>query len=72
MERTELENNESEPRVAIVTGAAKRIGAGITRTLHQSGYNMLVHYRSDKSVATDLINELNDIALILPSAYTLI
>ena len=61
MERTELENNESEPRVAIVTGAAKRIGAGITRTLHQSGYNMLVHYRSDKSVATDLINELNDI-----------
>ena len=54
-------SDPTDPKVAIVTGAAKRIGECISRCLHDCGYNVLVHYRSDKSVATGLINELNGI-----------
>ncbi len=48
-----------EVKAALITGAAKRIGECITRALHQSGYNVLVHYRSDQNQAMDLINDLN-------------
>jgi len=51
----------AEPAVAIVTGAAKRIGESICRVLHRSGYNVLVHYRADQSLALALINDLNNI-----------
>ena len=32
-------------KVALVTGAARRIGAAISRCLHADGANIIVHYR---------------------------
>ena len=45
--------------VALITGAARRIGAEIARTLHASGYNIIVHYRSSNTAANELVRELN-------------
>lgn len=46
-------------KTALITGGARRIGAVIARTLHQSGFNIVVHYRSSSDEANKLINELN-------------
>ena len=43
----------------LITGAAKRIGACIARTLHESGANIAVHYRGSEAPATELADELN-------------
>lgn len=45
--------------VALVTGAAQRIGATITRTLHAAGYNTVLHYRKSSGAAQALCAELN-------------
>ena len=49
----------SEARVALVTGAAQRIGAAIARELHAAGCNVLLHCRSSRSEADALAGELN-------------
>ncbi|MGV3590758.1 MAG: pteridine reductase [Gammaproteobacteria bacterium] len=49
----------SNPPVALVTGAANRIGATIARVLHRAGYSVIVHYRSSADAAHTLITELN-------------
>ncbi|WP_150047239.1 MULTISPECIES: pteridine reductase [Methylomonas] len=46
-------------KVALVTGAAKRIGAGCVRYLHQRGYYVVLHYRSSQDQARRLADELN-------------
>ncbi len=45
-------------RVALVTGAAQRIGAAIARELHRAGCRVLVHYRSSAAAAEQLVQEL--------------
>lgn len=45
--------------VALITGAAQRIGATIARTLHQRGYRVLLHYRNNVDAAQTLAAELN-------------
>ncbi len=44
---------------ALITGAAKRIGAACARLLHNQGCNVLLHYRSSKPEAELLCAELN-------------
>ncbi|GAA5083167.1 pteridine reductase [Lysobacter panacisoli] len=44
--------------VALVTGAARRIGATIARTLHGAGYDVALHYRSSDAEARALAGEL--------------
>lgn len=44
---------------ALVTGAAKRIGAAIARGLHEAGANVVIHYFSSASAANALVAELN-------------
>jgi pteridine reductase len=58
-----------QSKTVLITGAAKRIGAEISRMLHADGMNIVIHYRSSKDEAQALCNELNalraDSAIIL-------
>src|SRR5690554_2842684 len=45
--------------VALVTGAANRIGASIVRCLHAAGYRVLIHYRRSGEAALALSTTLN-------------
>jgi pteridine reductase len=46
-------------RTALVTGAARRVGATIARALHGAGASVLLHYRSSGDDAAQLAAELN-------------
>lgn len=48
-------------QVALVTGAAQRIGAEIARRLHAEGVDLLLHYRHSASAARTLVATLNGI-----------
>ena len=50
--------NESD-RVALVTGASRRIGAEIVRGLHAAGYRVLLHYHRSEDEARQLAGALN-------------
>ncbi|MDO8959382.1 MAG: pteridine reductase [Rhodocyclaceae bacterium] len=45
--------------VILVTGAARRVGAEIARTLHEAGANLVLHYRASATEAEALAAELN-------------
>ncbi len=45
-------------RVALITGAARRIGAAIARELHRAGYRLALHYRRSEEPVAELIAEL--------------
>ncbi len=47
-------------KVALVTGAAKRIGAEIARQLHSAGFNVIIHYNNSQASAQAIIDELNN------------
>lgn len=46
-------------KYALVTGAARRIGAAISELLHHNGVNVAIHYRGSKGEATELAAWLN-------------
>ncbi|MBW3568406.1 MAG: pteridine reductase [Proteobacteria bacterium] len=48
----------SEP-VALITGAARRIGATIAETLHSEGYRVVIHCRRSRNDADMLAMQLN-------------
>lgn len=48
-----------DEKVAIVTGAAKRGGACIAKTLHRAGFNVVLHYRRSQAEAVALCTALN-------------
>lgn len=45
--------------VALITGAAHRLGAQTARTLHERGWNLVIHYRSREEQANSLIAQMN-------------
>ena len=45
--------------VALVTGAARRIGAATARALHRRGLSVAVHYRTSREEAQALAHELD-------------
>ncbi len=47
--------------VALITGAARRIGATIARNLHFQNYNVIIHYHHSSSEAIALAKELNSL-----------
>ena len=49
----------SHEKSILVTGAAKRVGAVIARTLHAAGANVIVHCNRSRREADALVKELN-------------
>jgi pteridine reductase len=61
--------NPSLRQVVLITGAGKRVGAVIARTLHAAGYDLALHCRHSTAEADALASELSaqraDSALVL-------
>lgn len=53
--------NKTKPPVVLITGAARRIGAAITRTFHENNFDVALHYNSSANEANTLTQELNSI-----------
>ena len=53
------DTHSSTARVALVTGAARRVGADIATTLHRRGLNVMVHYHRSAHEANALADALN-------------
>jgi pteridine reductase len=51
-------SNPLTGKVALVTGAAHRIGAQTARTLHRAGLDLVLHYRSSVNQANALAEKL--------------
>ncbi|MBA4500935.1 pteridine reductase [Marinobacterium marinum] len=49
----------NQPPRALITGAARRIGASIARHLHRAGYDIILHYRHSSTEACALRDALN-------------
>jgi pteridine reductase len=47
-------------KTVLVTGAARRVGAAIVRSMHGAGANVIIHFRSSSEAAGALAHELND------------
>ena len=54
-----MTETSTSPPVALVTGAARRIGAEIVRGIHADGYRVVIHYYHSGSEASALAEELN-------------
>lgn len=50
---------QSEPKVALITGAARRIGERLARGLHARGYRVVVHYHRGAARAERISADLN-------------
>ena len=48
-----------EGKAVLITGAARRVGAAIARTLQAAGANVMIHYRNSEKEAQALAHELN-------------
>jgi pteridine reductase len=46
-------------KTVLITGAARRIGATIARTLHEAGANLVLHYRTSSEEASALAASLD-------------
>lgn len=51
------DTTDSRP-VALITGAARRVGATIARTLHAAGYDLALHHRQSHTEMAALVAEL--------------
>lgn len=56
---TKTSQEALDGKVALVTGAARRIGAAIAVTLHAAGARVVVHYRGSQTEADELVASLN-------------
>ena len=54
-------SNAKHGPVVLVTGAARRVGAEIARTLHAAGACVAIHYRASSAEAGALAAELNSL-----------
>lgn len=56
-----MHKNPLTGKVALITGAARRIGAEIAQTLHHAGMNVVLHYNASEEDAVKLSEQLNKI-----------
>lgn len=64
-----IQKQKIAQKVALVSGAAHRIGAEIAKTLHAAGYGVVLHYHHSETAALNLAKELNHIRV--DSAWTM-
>lgn len=57
---SKTESRTLDGKRALITGAGRRIGAAITRRLHEAGVSVAIHYRSSAVDAKELCRLLND------------
>ena len=50
-----------EQKIALITGAARRLGAAIATTLHAAGYGVVAHYRHSANDVKSLTDQLNTV-----------
>lgn len=50
----------AERPVALITGAARRVGAVIARRLHAAGYDLALHYRDSEGDMRKLVDSLQE------------
>ena len=60
-----------ENKVALVSGAARRIGAAIARRLHGEGVRVAIHYRGSATDAEALVSQLNGLRRNSAAAFQL-
>ena len=48
-------------KAVLITGAARRVGAAMARTLQAAGANVMIHYRKSETEARALVRELNSL-----------
>lgn len=53
-----MTSTTTNPKVALVTGAAKRIGRSIALALARQGWDIVVHYRTSADEAQATVNEI--------------
>ena len=67
--------NKQANRVALITGAARRIGASIAFHLHQAGFNVIIHCHHSRQDAEKIALELNALrphsALVIAADLTI-
>ncbi|MDF1820508.1 MAG: pteridine reductase [Alcanivoracaceae bacterium] len=49
----------AERKLALITGAARRVGAEVARHLHERGLDIIIHYRNSEADARALAETLN-------------
>lgn len=54
-------NDPLSGKCILITGAARRVGAVVVRTLHSAGANILLHYRQAGTEARQLADALNSL-----------
>jgi len=63
------QTNKQDAPVALVTGAARRIGAAIAQYLHTAGYRVIIHCHQSHTAAHALANDMDrmraDSAIVL-------
>ena len=60
-----------ENKIALVSGAARRIGAAIARRLHGEGARVAIHYRGSATDAEALVWQLNELRPDSAAAFQL-
>lgn len=54
-----MQNSVVPQKVALITGAARRIGAEIARHLHEASFAVVIHYHESEAEARALCEQLN-------------
>ncbi len=54
-----MSKNNNNQKTVLITGAAKRIGAGIAKNMAKNGYNVALHYNNSEQEAKALAEEIS-------------
>lgn len=50
--------NSAAPKIALITGAARRLGRAIALGMAEDGWDVVVHYRTSRAEAEDTVNDI--------------